>query len=109
MSAPKKRLNEYFVQLPDLPSAPRTLQRTAHLARAVPMALRCDFFRMGGACLSHHIAGKDPAQLQDAELPFVGSAMLVTAESEEQVREILREDPYVTGGVWDLEKARIWW
>jgi len=40
-------------------------------------------------------------------LKFKGSAMLVGANSREEVIERLKRDVYVTNGVWDWEKIQI--
>lgn len=37
-----------------------------------------------------------------------GSAMLVGANSKEEVVERLKKDIYVTGGVWDWDKVQIY-
>lgn len=56
---------------------------------------------MGGATLSKHP--------EDGEAPeMTGSVMLVTAESEEEVRRFVAEDVYSKRGVWDLEAMRVW-
>jgi uncharacterized protein YciI len=52
-----------------------------------------------GAMLESHSTEGTPS--------FKGSAMLLMAESEEQARELLKNDIYVRSGVWDLEKAQI--
>jgi len=39
---------------------------------------------------------------------MTGSVMLVTANSEEEVRRFVAEDVYTKSGVWDLEGMRIW-
>ena len=37
-----------------------------------------------------------------------GSIMMVTAESEEEVMELLKKDIYTTEGIWDMEKVVIY-
>jgi uncharacterized protein len=56
---------------------------------------------MGGATLSKHPKGGEAPDM-------TGSVMLVTAESEEEVRRFVAEDVYTKSGVWDLESMRIW-
>lgn len=64
---------------------------------------------MGGAYLTHHPApSADGSPTPDKDIPYAGSAMVVRAESEEEVRRQIREDPYTKGGVWDSENVRIW-
>lgn len=92
-----------FVILPDIPGCSRPATRPKHLKRAAEMP---GFFRMGGAYLEKH--PETPEEATDEKLKFQGSAMLVVAESEEDVMEKLKVDPYVVEGVWDLSKARIW-
>lgn len=71
------------------------------------MIQRGEFFRFGGAFLDHHPENQGD-YADDSKIAFKGSAMVVVGESVEDVKQKLAEDPYVTGGVWDLEKARIW-
>jgi len=56
---------------------------------------------MGGATLSKHPEGGEAPDM-------TGSVMLVTANSEEEVRRFVAEDVYTKSGVWDLEGMRIW-
>ena len=39
--------------------------------------------------------------------PFNGSALIVVAENEAEVRELISQDIYTRSGVWDVEKAQI--
>lgn len=39
---------------------------------------------------------------------MMGSVMLVTADSEEEVRRLAAEDVYTKSGVWDIERITIW-
>jgi uncharacterized protein len=91
--------------IPDLPTANRAAVRPKHIERAVPMVMGGDFYRMGGGYLSEQVT----EETNDAsKIPFAGSATVVVAESIEEVKKKLAEDPYTTEGVWDLSKARIW-
>jgi uncharacterized protein len=46
--------------------------------------------------------------VKEGETPkMLGSIALIWASSEQEVRERLERDPYVTGGVWDYEKVRL--
>lgn len=57
---------------------------------------------MGGAMFSHKPAeGETPP-------PMVGSAMLMYAETREEVVDILKSDIYARSGVWDMDKMQIW-
>ena len=45
---------------------------------------------------------------QEGESPsFKGSALMVVAENEQQVRRLLEADVYSKSGVWDLENTQI--
>lgn len=48
-----------------------------------------------------------PKDDNPASLDFMGSTIVVVAESVEQVREQLSKDIYATSGVWDMEKVSI--
>ena len=37
-----------------------------------------------------------------------GSALIVEADTEEEVRKCLERDIYYTAGVWDAKKVRRW-
>ncbi|KAM5342783.1 hypothetical protein ACJ41O_013749 [Fusarium nematophilum] len=54
----------------------------------------------GGAIFEKHPVDGEPAQ-------FKGSVVVYSAETAEQVREIIENDIYATSGVWDLEKVQI--
>ncbi len=46
--------------------------------------------------------GTDPSTFD-----FHGSSFVALAESKEAVLDQLKDDVYVTSGVWDLEKAQV--
>lgn len=85
-----------FVIVPDHPTASRPQNRPAHIAHATSPTTP---YRFGGAFKS---PTDDPASSG-----FVGSAMVMMAESVDDALNKLREDPYTKGGVWDLDRARI--
>lgn len=66
--------------------------RPAHL-NAVEDAVEKKSFLWGGAMLH---AGKP-----------VGSALLLQADSVEEVRKLIKDDPYIEGRVWDPDKIQI--
>ncbi|EFW19975.1 conserved hypothetical protein [Coccidioides posadasii str. Silveira] len=73
--------------------------RDAHISNLGPI-IESGFLKMGGAVLSHHPKnGEAP--------PMKGSALIVQADSEEEIRDILAKDVYATSGVWDLDNVRI--
>lgn len=54
-----------------------------------------------GAILDHHPKeGETPP-------PMKGSALIVHADSVEEIRETLAKDIYTTSGVWDLDNVRV--
>ena len=70
------------------PDAPTRRQevREEHLERVQP-AVGSGFVRLGGALLNN-------------DGTMIGSAMLLEADSEEEVRAFINQDVYTTGGVW---------
>ncbi|RMZ78862.1 hypothetical protein DV738_g3665, partial [Chaetothyriales sp. CBS 135597] len=90
---------EFLVTIPDHPNVleKRLATRPVHLEN-----LARDKVVMGGALLAKQIKG------EEGEVPqMVGSIALVKADTEEEVLELLRGDPYNKAGVWDLSKAEI--
>nr|POF16418.1 hypothetical protein CFP56_23936 [Quercus suber] len=70
-----------------------------HLTALKPN-LESGFVVMGGASLDEPITeGQGPKAN--------GSILLAVADSKEEVVERLGKDPYVTAGVWDLDRAQI--
>ena len=57
----------------------------------------------GGATLERH-----PEEGEEGPPPMNGSVALFVAESEEEVRRMIAQDPYTRNGVWDAEKVTIW-
>lgn len=45
------------------------------------------------------------AMLNDGKL--IGSALILEAENATEVRKMIKDDPYVTEGVWDVNKIQI--
>ncbi|KAK6334279.1 hypothetical protein TWF730_003493 [Orbilia blumenaviensis] len=98
---------QYFIIVPDHPSAPRLAVRPKHftkISQESPTSLPRTLF--GGAYLS----SQPSTSASPDTWPFAGSSLaleLPAGSGEEAVREWLRTDPYSTGGVWDWENARI--
>ncbi|EFQ98852.1 hypothetical protein MGYG_01867 [Nannizzia gypsea CBS 118893] len=95
-SAPSKK--EWIVMMPDKPGMleKRVEVRNTHLQNLGPI-LESGFLKMGGSTLDQHPAeGENPP-------PMNGSALVVAAESVEEIREILSKDIYATSGVWDVD------
>ncbi|KAJ2866021.1 hypothetical protein GGI22_001375 [Coemansia erecta] len=51
----------------------------------------------GGAILDSHESGK-----------MIGSALIMCADSKEQVMELLMSDPYTVGKAWNMDTVRIY-
>jgi len=60
-------------------------------------------WKMGGALLSEVPQDDEPSSLR-----FVGSTLIVTAASKEDIVAQLERDVYAKNGVWDLEKVQMW-
>ncbi|KAJ2822010.1 hypothetical protein IWW50_004404 [Coemansia erecta] len=69
--------------------------RPTHLAEATNRR-QAGVLVSGGAVLDSHESGK-----------MIGSALVVNAETQEQVIELLKSDSYCTGKAWNIESARI--
>ncbi|KAK6499609.1 hypothetical protein TWF481_009974 [Arthrobotrys musiformis] len=100
---------QYFIIVPDRPSAPRLEVRPKHfqkISQEHPTSLPRTLF--GGAYLSSQPTPDTTSTPE--KWPFAGSSLaleLPAGSGEEAVREWLKNDPYSTGGVWDWENARI--
>ncbi|OAP60901.1 hypothetical protein AYL99_05903 [Fonsecaea erecta] len=93
--------NEWLVIVPDHPNAleKRLAVRPQHLQGLKPK-IDAGIVVFGGATLS-----QQPAE---GETPnMTGSAMLIKANTEQEVRDFLDSDPYTKGGAWDASKAQI--
>lgn len=92
---------EYLVQIPDLPNAldKRLAIRPKHLADLKPH-IASGKVVFGGATLS-----KQPAEGETPDM--TGSAMLIKADSEEELRQWLENDEYAKGGAWDLKNMTV--
>ncbi|KAK6524274.1 hypothetical protein TWF694_005928 [Orbilia ellipsospora] len=99
---------QYFIIVPDHPSAPRLEVRPKHFEKIVREESASPLISntlMGGAYLT-----SQPQTLDATTWGFEGSALVLelpAGSGEEGAKEWLRTDPYSTGGVWDWEKARI--
>ncbi|KAK7511304.1 uncharacterized protein IWZ02DRAFT_463646 [Phyllosticta citriasiana] len=98
---------EWVVILPDKPGVleKRVSVRDSHLA-AIPTAYPSDFWLVAGALLER--APHDARNEAGVPLPMQGSAAVVWASSEEEVRRLLSGDVYACEGVWDMERLQCW-
>ncbi|ETN42384.1 uncharacterized protein HMPREF1541_01538 [Cyphellophora europaea CBS 101466] len=92
---------EYLVTVPDVPNAPekRLAARPTHLANLKPR-IESGQIVFGGATLA-----QQPADGGAPEM--TGSVMLIKANSEQEVRELIEGDEYAKAGAWDVGKATI--
>ncbi|KAB8216844.1 hypothetical protein BDV33DRAFT_206973 [Aspergillus novoparasiticus] len=97
MSAKK----EFICLVPDKPGSlqKRLEVRNQHLEGVKPFVQNGSIVCGGGTLESHPAPGETP--------PFNGSALIVVAENEAEVRELISNDIYTRSGVWDVEKAQI--
>jgi len=101
MSSTSAPLKEFLIILPDHPNAlgKRLAVRPAHL-KAIGPDVESGLVTFGGATMSKHPG--------EGEAPdMIGSVMLMQADSEETVRERVKNDAYVQGGVWDYDRVQI--
>ncbi|KAA8642436.1 hypothetical protein EYZ11_005602 [Aspergillus tanneri] len=96
------QLYDWLVQTPanadDLKNRINT--RPAHLEHNKPL-IEAGILVWGGPSLATHPKGPDDG------LTITGSIMCIRAESEEAVREIIRNDPYAKVGFWYPAEAVI--
>jgi len=92
---------EWLVQIPDHPNAleKRLAVRQKHLTDLKPK-IDAGIVVFGGATLS-----KQPAEGEGPDM--TGSVMLIKANTEQEVREFLENDPYTKGGAWNPKEAKI--
>lgn len=95
-------LREYLVHVPDLPDvlSRRLALLKPHNQEAAPLvkAGRVPFF--GSTLTQHGVEGEQPAEN--------GTVMIIRAENEEEIREIIKKDIFTVEGVWDFENLKIW-
>jgi uncharacterized protein len=92
---------EFLVTIPDKPNAleNRLAVRPEHLKNIKPL-VDSGKVVLGGATLD--------AQPKEGEsLAMNGSVMIVKADSEQEVRDMILADVYVKGGAWDASKVDI--
>jgi uncharacterized protein YciI len=96
---------EFLIIAPDTPNSLQTRLDTRPQHFAGLKSLIADKkVTWGGAMLHNPPADESKPE----EYEFAGSAMTVRAESREAAMEIVKSDPYVKAGVWDLEKMQVY-
>ncbi|KAJ2162992.1 hypothetical protein GGF46_000178 [Coemansia sp. RSA 552] len=73
----------------------RLASRSEHLVQATRKHEK-GVLVSAGAMLDSHESGR-----------MVGSALTINADSEEEVMELLRSDPYTVGRAWNLDSVKI--
>ena len=93
---------EYLVQIPDIPNTleKRLAVRPQHLKDVTPK-IEAGQMVFGGAMLS-----KQPKEGEQPDM--TGSVMIVKADSEQEVKDMLENDVYAKAGAWDVQNAKIW-
>lgn len=92
---------EWLVIVPDKPDAlqKRLAARPKHLEKIQPRVEGGQVV-LGGALLREHPS-------VDGAPDMYGSAMVIKAETEQEVRSLIENDDYTKAGAWDVEKAQI--
>ncbi|KAI5867885.1 hypothetical protein GGS23DRAFT_591695 [Durotheca rogersii] len=98
----QQKLRDFLVQIPDRPGvlATRVGNVPAHMERLKGL-IEAGTIVMSGPTLAAHPADGEQG------LPINGSALLIRATSEAEVRTVLAGDVYARLGVWDLERATV--
>ena len=91
---------DWLLQVPINPDDMETWTNTraAHLAHLKPY-IEAGTIVFAGPTLATH--PKTP----DDEMKVTGSVMLFKAGTAEEVRAIVKENPFVGVGIWDMERA----
>lgn len=91
---------EFLIVIPDFPdtAAARTKAKPGHIRDATPL-IDSGIITYFGVTLSDADAVNGPIN---------GSAIVMKANNEAEVRAYLKDDEYTKLGVWDVEKAQIW-
>lgn len=104
MSTATPFLNDYLIILPDHPSVlqKRLSVRAQHFTDLNP-DIEAAKITFGGSMLEEPIKPGD-----EGPPKMLGSAMLISAASQEEAMERVKNDIYTKAGVWDLSKVQIW-
>ncbi|KAJ5918167.1 hypothetical protein N7454_010542 [Penicillium verhagenii] len=93
--------NDFLVRLPDNPNVLQTRieNRSLHLTHNKP------HFESGKVSFGGPIYSSQPTSLEDGMTKITGSIHLCKANTEEEVWEMIRSDPYAKLGVWNLKET----
>ena len=92
--------SEWLVQIPDHPDVLQS--RMAHLSAHLSYnktTVEAGQLVMVGPTLSEHPKSADQG------LPMNGSVMVLKVSSEDEVWQIIKENPFATTGIWNVDKA----
>lgn len=93
--------NDFLVRLPDHPDVLQTRieNRPLHLTHNKP------HFESGKITFGGPIYSSQPTSLEDGMTKITGSIHLCKANTEDEVWEMVRNDPYAKLGVWNLDET----
>ncbi|KAG9764096.1 hypothetical protein KCU73_g1114, partial [Aureobasidium melanogenum] len=96
-------LYDWFVHLPDNPNMLQTRleNRPKHLEHNQPLMDSAKIF-FGGPMLS-----AQPTSPEDGMTKIIGSIHVIKSASEEEVWELVKDDPYAKLEVWDMERVSV--
>ncbi|KAI6085562.1 hypothetical protein F4821DRAFT_149004 [Hypoxylon rubiginosum] len=96
------KLNDFLVQIPDKPDvlSTRVSNVGTHMARLKGL-IEVGTIVMSGPTLASHPKSTDEG------LAINGSAWLVRANTEEEVRAVVADDIYAKLGVWDIDNVTV--
>ncbi|KHN98033.1 YCII-related domain protein [Metarhizium album ARSEF 1941] len=94
--------NEWLVMIQDRPDVLKTRYASSpsHIANYKPIREQGQLIFAGPMLGAHPQKAGDP-------LNIVGSVLVLSLDSLEDVWRLLREDPFNKAGVWDLEKTTV--
>lgn len=97
---PSRAQHEFLIVIPDFPDmkSARAKARPGHIRDATPL-IESKLITYFGVTLSEDDAGHELIN---------GSAIVMKAESENEVRAFLEKDEYTKSGVWNVKDAKIW-
>ncbi|CCH60384.1 hypothetical protein TBLA_0C05870 [Henningerozyma blattae CBS 6284] len=86
-------MTEWYVTIKDIPNSDRTPVLKEHMDR-LPILINAGVLSCGGALL-------------DDNGNMIGSHFELKVETKEEAMKLINEDPFVKGGVWDMNSIQI--
>lgn len=101
-TSPTPSWKQFLVIVPDFPAKleAREASTAAHIERVIPKINTGDLSHLGVTLEKHPREESEPSGIN-------GSFFVMKAESEKALRDFLKEDVLVKGGIWDLGNAKI--